>query len=57
MRKLYDNFLVDIHAKCGKFEEIEIIFTSLAHKSAIPWIGTISAYVQNDLNYSNKCVE
>ena len=43
---LVGNSLVDMYAKCGKFEEAEMIFTKLAYRSAVPWTAMISAYVQ-----------
>ena len=43
---LVGNSLVDMYAKCGKFEEAEMIFTNLTHRSAVPWTAMISAYVQ-----------
>ncbi|XP_034705703.1 putative pentatricopeptide repeat-containing protein At2g01510 [Vitis riparia] len=43
---LVGNSLVDMYAKCGKFEEAEMIFTNLVHRSAVPWTAMISAYVQ-----------
>ncbi|KAK6144900.1 hypothetical protein DH2020_021720 [Rehmannia glutinosa] len=44
------NALVDMYAKCGRFEEANIIFEKLAGKSSVPWTALISAYVQQGLN-------
>ncbi|XP_007032019.2 PREDICTED: putative pentatricopeptide repeat-containing protein At2g01510 [Theobroma cacao] len=43
---LVGNSLVDMYAKCGRFEEAETIFRSLAHRSTVPWTALISGYVQ-----------
>ncbi|PPR93799.1 hypothetical protein GOBAR_AA26881 [Gossypium barbadense] len=40
------NSLVDMYAKCGRFEEAEKIFRSLAKRSTVPWTAIISGYVQ-----------
>ncbi|KAJ0110579.1 hypothetical protein Patl1_02548 [Pistacia atlantica] len=37
------NSLVDMYAKCGKFEEARKIFATLSHKSGVPWTAMISA--------------
>ncbi|XP_057982578.1 putative pentatricopeptide repeat-containing protein At2g01510 [Malania oleifera] len=44
---LVGNSLVDMYAKCGRFEDAEKIFTNLAYRSSVPWTAIISAYVQN----------
>ncbi|KAG8390683.1 hypothetical protein BUALT_Bualt01G0109100 [Buddleja alternifolia] len=44
------NSLVDMYAKCGKFNEANIIFENLADKSSVPWTAMISAYVQQGLD-------
>ncbi|KAI3470409.1 hypothetical protein Pfo_027072 [Paulownia fortunei] len=44
------NALVDMYAKCGRFDEANIIFENLAGKSSVPWTAMISAYVQQGLN-------
>ncbi|KAG2411414.1 hypothetical protein I3760_Q002000 [Carya illinoinensis] len=43
---LVGNSLVDMYAKCGRFEEAEKIFENLAHKTTVPWTAMISGYVQ-----------
>ena len=43
---LVGNSLVDMYAKCGRFEEAEKIFRSLAKRSTVPWTALISGYVQ-----------
>ncbi|KAL4377019.1 hypothetical protein GQ457_02G012880 [Hibiscus cannabinus] len=40
------NSLVDMYAKCGRFEEAEKIFRTLANRSTVPWTAIISSYVQ-----------
>ncbi|GMI68282.1 hypothetical protein like AT3G02010 [Hibiscus trionum] len=40
------NSLVDMYAKCGRFEEAEKIFRTLAKRSTVPWTAIISGYVQ-----------
>lgn len=40
------NSLVDMYAKCGRFEAAENIFRTLSHRSTVPWTALISAYVQ-----------
>ncbi|KAK9067390.1 hypothetical protein SSX86_014718 [Deinandra increscens subsp. villosa] len=40
------NALVDMYAKCDRFEEANLIFATLPHGSAVPWTAIISAYVQ-----------
>ncbi|KAJ7969427.1 Pentatricopeptide repeat-containing protein [Quillaja saponaria] len=47
---LVGNSLVDMYAKCGRFEEANKIFSKLAHKSAVPWTALISGYVQKELH-------
>ncbi|KAL0452219.1 UNVERIFIED_CONTAM: putative pentatricopeptide repeat-containing protein [Sesamum latifolium] len=44
------NALVDMYAKCGRFDEANIIFENLADKSSVAWTAMISAYVQQGLN-------
>ncbi|XP_068335343.1 putative pentatricopeptide repeat-containing protein At2g01510 [Pyrus communis] len=44
------NSLVDMYAKCGRFEEAKRIFTTLADRSAVPWTAMISGYVQNGVH-------
>ncbi|XVE67614.1 hypothetical protein DITRI_Ditri09bG0001900 [Diplodiscus trichospermus] len=43
---LVGNSLVDMYAKCGRFEEAEKIFRGLAKRSTVPWTALISGYVQ-----------
>ncbi|XP_031379999.1 putative pentatricopeptide repeat-containing protein At2g01510 [Punica granatum] len=45
-----ENALIDMYAKCGKFNEAEILFTNLPYKNSVPWTALISAYVQNGLH-------
>lgn len=40
------NSLVDMYAKCGRFEEAKEIFANLSHISTVPWTAMISGYVQ-----------
>ncbi|KAI3782863.1 hypothetical protein L2E82_12921 [Cichorium intybus] len=40
------NALVDMYARCDRFEEANIIFSSLPYKNSVPWTAIISAYVQ-----------
>lgn len=40
------NSLVDMYAKCDKFDEANRIFANLTHRSTVPWTALISAYVQ-----------
>ncbi|KAL0014654.1 hypothetical protein SO802_001723 [Lithocarpus litseifolius] len=47
---LVGNSLVDVYAKCGRFEEAKKIFANLAHKSTVPWTAMISGYVQKGLH-------
>lgn len=47
---LVGNALVDMYAKCGRFEEARKVFTSLAHRSTVPWTALISGYVQRGLH-------
>ncbi|KAE8710068.1 putative pentatricopeptide repeat-containing protein [Hibiscus syriacus] len=44
------NSLVDMYAKCGKFEEAEKIFRTLAKRSTVPWTAIISGYFQRGFN-------
>jgi pentatricopeptide repeat protein len=44
------NSLVDMYAKCGRFNEAKRIFASLADRSTVPWTALISAYVQKGLH-------
>ncbi|XP_075502842.1 putative pentatricopeptide repeat-containing protein At2g01510 isoform X2 [Primulina tabacum] len=44
------NSLVDMYAKCDRFDEANIIFGKLVNKSSVPWTAMISAYVQKGLN-------
>lgn len=43
---LIGNALVDMYAKCDRFEEANMIFASLPHGSSVPWTALISACVQ-----------
>ncbi|KAK4757131.1 hypothetical protein SAY87_007258 [Trapa incisa] len=45
-----ENSLLDMYAKCGRFTEAEILFTSLPHKTSVPCTALISAYVHNGLH-------
>ncbi|KAJ8554095.1 hypothetical protein K7X08_024775 [Anisodus acutangulus] len=40
------NALVDMYAKCEKFEEANRIFANLAYRSSVPWTAIISIYVK-----------
>ncbi|KAL5860792.1 hypothetical protein ACOSQ4_002088 [Xanthoceras sorbifolium] len=40
------NSLVDMYAKCGRFEEARKIFANLNRISTVPWTAMISGYVQ-----------
>ncbi|XP_004235394.1 putative pentatricopeptide repeat-containing protein At2g01510 [Solanum lycopersicum] len=40
------NALVDMYAKCEKFEDANRIFTNLAYRNSVPWTAIISIYVQ-----------
>ncbi|CAA0829574.1 Putative pentatricopeptide repeat-containing protein [Striga hermonthica] len=44
------NALVDMYGKCGKFEQANTLFRSLAYTGTIPWTVMISAYVHHGLN-------
>ncbi|KAE8707198.1 putative pentatricopeptide repeat-containing protein [Hibiscus syriacus] len=44
------NSLVDMYAKCGRFEAAEKIFRTLAKRSTVPWTAIISSYVQRGFN-------
>ncbi|GJX02381.1 putative pentatricopeptide repeat-containing protein [Tanacetum coccineum] len=47
---LVGNALVDLYAKCERFEEANVIFASLPQNgSSVPWTAIISAYVQQGL--------
>ncbi|GAV59513.1 PPR domain-containing protein/PPR_2 domain-containing protein/DYW_deaminase domain-containing protein [Cephalotus follicularis] len=46
---LVGNSLVDMYAKCSRFEEAKRIFENLAHRSVVPWTAMISSYVQKGL--------
>ncbi|XP_042036877.1 putative pentatricopeptide repeat-containing protein At2g01510 [Salvia splendens] len=39
------NALVDMYAKCGRFDEADVIFKNLASKSSVSWTAMISAYI------------
>ncbi|KAK9678091.1 hypothetical protein RND81_11G187300 [Saponaria officinalis] len=41
-----ENALVDMYARCGRFEEANVIFKSLAVRGTVPWTAMISAFVQ-----------
>ncbi|KAF2301809.1 hypothetical protein GH714_029487 [Hevea brasiliensis] len=43
---LVANSLVDMYAKCGRYEEAERIFVKLSSRSTVPWTAMISANVQ-----------
>ncbi|XWS43948.1 hypothetical protein CRYUN_Cryun15aG0002200 [Craigia yunnanensis] len=43
---LVGNSLVDMYVKCGRFEEAEKIFRSLAKRSIVLWTALVSGYVQ-----------
>lgn len=47
---LVGNALVDMYAKCNRFEEANVVFGHLAHRSSVPWTAMISAYVQKGLH-------
>lgn len=40
------NALVDMYAKCGRFDEANVVFENLARKSSVSWTAMISAYIQ-----------
>lgn len=40
------NALVDMYAKCNKFDEANVVFANMACKTNVPWTAIISAYVQ-----------
>ncbi|KAH9627167.1 hypothetical protein KSS87_018407 [Heliosperma pusillum] len=40
------NSLIDMYARCGRFEEANVIFRSQSHRGAVPWTSMISAFVQ-----------
>ncbi|KAL2553461.1 putative pentatricopeptide repeat-containing protein [Forsythia ovata] len=44
------NALVDMYAKCGRFDEANILFANLDGKSSVPWTSIISACVQQGLS-------
>ena len=41
-----ENSLVDMYAKCDRYEEAQKIFENITCKSTVPWTVMISAYVQ-----------
>ncbi|KAL2939651.1 hypothetical protein RDABS01_033809 [Bienertia sinuspersici] len=41
------NALLDMYARCGKFEEANTIFQSLPQEDTVPWTTMISGLVQN----------
>ncbi|XP_074275163.1 putative pentatricopeptide repeat-containing protein At2g01510 [Silene latifolia] len=41
-----ENSLIDMYARCGRFEEANIIFRSQSHRGTVPWTSMISAFVQ-----------
>ncbi|XP_050231177.1 putative pentatricopeptide repeat-containing protein At2g01510 [Mercurialis annua] len=43
---LVANSLVDMYAKCGRFDEAERLFIKLSSKSTVPWTAMISANIQ-----------
>lgn len=45
-KTLVGNALVDMYAKCDRFEEANVIFANLGRRSLVPWTALISAYVQ-----------
>ncbi|KAL6960361.1 hypothetical protein U1Q18_038126 [Sarracenia purpurea var. burkii] len=47
---LVGNSLVDMYAKCGRFEEANAVFSHLPHRNSFPWTAMISAYVQKGLH-------
>ncbi|KAF7819348.1 putative pentatricopeptide repeat-containing protein [Senna tora] len=47
---LVGNSLVDMYAKCDKFDEANRIFSNLTYQSSVPWTALISAYVQKGFN-------
>ncbi|KAK7290895.1 hypothetical protein RIF29_05664 [Crotalaria pallida] len=47
---LVGNSLVDMYAKCDRFDEANRIFATLTHKSSVPWTALISGYVQKGLH-------
>ncbi|KAK6928594.1 Pentatricopeptide repeat [Dillenia turbinata] len=47
---LVANSLVDVYAKCERFEDAKVIFSHLAHQSTVPWTAMISGYVQKGLH-------
>ena len=44
------NALVDMYAKCGKFEEAARAFSGLANKSTVSWTALISGLTRNGLH-------
>ncbi|XP_058188041.1 putative pentatricopeptide repeat-containing protein At2g01510 [Rhododendron vialii] len=46
---LVGNSLVDMYAKCGRFEEAHGVFANLAYRNSVPWTAMISAYIQKGL--------
>lgn len=43
------NSLVDMYAKCGRYEEANSVFANLAYRNSVPWTAMISAYIQKGL--------
>ncbi|KAJ4831995.1 hypothetical protein Tsubulata_017912 [Turnera subulata] len=46
---LVGNSLVDMYAKCDRFDKARRIFVNLRSKSRVPWTALMSAYVQKGL--------
>ncbi|KAL1211239.1 putative pentatricopeptide repeat-containing protein [Cardamine amara subsp. amara] len=44
------NSLVDMYAKCGMFQEAELVFKSLSQQNTVSWTALISGYVQKGLH-------
>lgn len=44
------NSLLDMYAKCSRFEEAKILFDSLQIRDLVSWTSMISAYIQNGLD-------
>lgn len=40
------NSMVDMYAKCGKFDEAMEIFATLSHESRVSWMAMIPGYAQ-----------
>ncbi|KAK4478417.1 hypothetical protein RD792_013887 [Penstemon davidsonii] len=45
-----ENSIVDMYAKCGRFQEANIIFSNITAKSSVPWTAMISGYAQQGFN-------